>query len=115
MFPYGKEDGDHKIDGDPTSGWVFNGARSVFWRRLRSLCGAEIARIFNTRVPGDCWSATSLINEFDSFQECYPEEIWRLDIERKYIRTFTGESIDNSIPKLEDRFLKNMMQGRKKY
>lgn len=48
--------------------------------------------------------------------------MWRLDIERKYIRTFTGKVYDNC--KLTDtdgntkqntRFLKEMMQGRKKY
>jgi hypothetical protein len=38
-----------------------------------------------------------------------------LDIERKYIRTFTGESVDNSKPKSDVQYLRDMMQGRKKY
>ena len=114
VFPYGREDTDYNIDGDSSSGYVFNGATSVFWCRLRDLLGSEIASTFNT-VAAECFSATNLINQFDSFQECYPEEIWRLDIQRKYIRTFSGESIDNSKPKRDVQYLRDMMQGRKKY
>ena len=64
-----------------------------------------------------CFDAQDLIDQFDTFQNCFPEEVWRLDIQRKYIRTFTGESIDNSITvgKQNPRFLTSMMQGRKKY
>ena len=115
VFPYGKEDTDYNIDNMPSSGYVFNGATSVFWCRLRDLFADEIKTTFNTTVAADCFSATSLINQFDTFQECFPEEIWRLDIQRKYIRTFTGESIDNSKPKHDVQYLRDMMQGRKKY
>lgn len=38
-----------------------------------------------------------------------------MDIQRKYIRTFTGESVDNSKPKHDVQYLRDMMQGRKKY
>ena len=115
VFPYGKEDTDYNIEGNPSSGYVFNGATSVFWCRLRDLLPGEIRTMFNTTVAADCFSSTSLINQFDAFQECFPEEIWRLDIQRKYIRTFTGESIDNSKPKHDVQYLRDMMQGRKKY
>ena len=115
VFPYGKEDIDYNIDNNPNSGYVFNGATSVFWCRLRDLFPGEIDTMFNTKVSSDCFSASSLINQFDSFQECFPEEIWRLDIQRKYIRTFLGTSIDNSKPKLDTQYLRDMMQGRKKY
>ena len=114
VFPYGKEDGDYKIDNDPSSGMVYNGAGSVFWRRLRDLCGSEISNIF-TSVSEQFFNAQNLINQFDKFQECYPEALWQVDINRKYVRPFTGESLDNSIPRTNQRFLKNMMQGRKKY
>ena len=114
VFPYGKEDTDYNIDGNPSSGWVFNGATSVFWCRLRDLLSSEIRNIYNS-VSSECFSATNLINQFDAFQECFPEEIWRLDIQRKYIRTFTGESVDNSKPKHDVQYLRDMMQGRKKY
>ena len=70
-----------------------------------------------TTVNGNCFDSQNLINEFDEFQADYPEEIWRLDIERKYIRTFTGKSVDESVTtgKQNTRFLTSMMQGRKKY
>ena len=74
----------------------------------------EISDTFKN-VKKECFSANHLIKEFDAFQECYPEEIWRLDVQRKYIRTFTGESIDNSKPKHDVQYLRDMMQGRKKY
>ena len=114
IFPYGKEDTDYNIDGNPASGYVFNGATSVFWCRLRDLLPGEITTTFQT-VAAECFSADNLISQFDDYQECYPEEIWRLDIQRKYIRTFTGESIDNSKPKHDVQYLRDMMQGRKKY
>ena len=114
IFPYGKEDIDYNIDGNSASGYVFNGATSVFWCRLRDLLPGEITTTFQN-VTAECFSATNLIQQFDDYQECYPEEIWRLDIQRKYIRTFTGESIDNSKPKKDVQYLRDMMQGRKKY
>lgn len=114
VFPYGKEDIDYNIDGNPASGYIFNGATSVFWCRLRDLLSNEIRTIFQT-VTSECFSATDLIKQFDSYQECFPEEIWRLDIQRKYLRTFTGKSIDNSKPKRDVQYLRDMMQGRKKY
>lgn len=114
VFPYGKEDEDYRGE-DAASGYAFNGAGSIFWRRLKTTFVDEIADVM-TRAR-DCFDPENLINEFDSFQNCFPEEIWRLDIERKYIRTYTGESIDNSITtnKQNARFLMSMMQGRKKY
>lgn len=114
IFPYGREDHDYNIDGNPASGYVFNGAASTFWCRLRDLLPGEITNTF-TSVEAECFSATHLINQFDAFQECYPEELWRLDIARKYIRTFTGLSVDNSVPKHDVQYLRDMMQGRKKY
>ena len=119
VFPYGKEDGDYRTEGDPASGYAFNGAGSIFWRRLKNTFSGDLADIMNQAK--DCFKSEDLINEFDTYQNCYPEEIWRLDIERKYIRTFTGItqalSYDNSVAagKQNPRFLTSMMQGRKKY
>ena len=116
VFPYGKEDGDYRVEGDSLSGYAFNGAGSIFWRRIKTSFANEIRDIM-TQTDEDCFNAQDLIDEFDNFQNCFPEEIWRLDIERKYIRTFTGKSIDNSVEagKQNPRFLTSMMQGRKKY
>jgi len=36
VFPYGKEDSDYRTEGDPASGYAFNGAGSIFWRRLKT-------------------------------------------------------------------------------
>jgi hypothetical protein len=70
-----------------------------------------------TTADRACFNSQDLIDEFDNFQSCYPEEIWRLDIERKYLRTFTGKEVDHSVTtgKQNPRFLTSMMQGRKKY
>ena len=116
VFPYGKEDEDYRVKGVESSGWAFNGAGSIFWRRLKTAFAEEIRDIMN-RADSNCFNSENLIKQFDSFQECFPEEIWRLDIERKYIRTFTGASVDNSLTvgKQNSRFLTSMMQGRKKY
>lgn len=122
IFPYGKEDNDYQIDGDSGSGYVFNGATSVFWCRLRDLASAEIDNTF-TNVSTNCWNYNNIINEFDAYQNCYPEALWRLDVYRKYVRPFTNEVLDNSIPKVDEKgqpvyqrsYLRDMMQGRKKY
>lgn len=63
-------------------------------------------------ISANCWSANHLINEFDAWQEQFPEELWRLDIERKYYRTYQGGGL-NGTP--TTRFLSEMMNGRKKY
>ena len=115
VFPYGKEDTDFNIDGVSSSGYIYNGATSVFFCRIRDLLASEISDTFNSNQALECFSANGLITQFDTFQECFPEEVWRLDIQRKYIRTFTGESIDNSKPKHDVQYLRDMMQGRKKY
>lgn len=122
IFPYGKEDTDYRVDGDISSGPVFNGAGSIFWARLRENCNDNIVAAF-TGVPNECFNAENLIVEFDKFQNCYPESVWRLDVERKYIRSFTGEdgaTEENPyqpifLTRQNTRFLGDMMQGRKKY
>ena len=121
VFPYGKEDDDYRTD-SPSSGDAFNGAGSIFWRRLKTELSSDVTAAFTT-VNNACFNADNLIIEFDKFQSCYPEAIWRLDVERKYIRSFTGdEGIKDSNPyqkiyltRKETRFLSDMMQGRKKY
>jgi hypothetical protein len=89
VFPYGKEDEDYRADGEPSSGYAFNGAGSIFWRRLKNTFADGIVTVMNN-VDTNCFNSENLIEQFDKFQSCFPEEIWRLDIERKYIRTFTG-------------------------
>ena len=111
---YGKEDIDYKNDGEPSSGWIFNAADSVFWRRIRGLMNSQLRAMYNSRESLNCWTASSLITEFDAWQEQFPEELWRLDIERKYLRPYyTGNPVQGLSPTA--RFLKDMMNGRKRY
>ena len=120
VFSYGKEDTDYYVDGDPTSDYVFRVADSVFFCRLRDLFPSELQAMFKNREEKNAWSSTSLINQWDNAQAQFPEELWRLDYERKYYRTYLGLSIDNSINTGEGRgvdksFLNGKFFGRKKY
>ena len=116
VFSYGKEDTDYYVDGDPTSDYVFRVADSVFFCRLRDLFPSELQAMFKNREEKNAWSSTSLIDQWDNSQTQFPEELWRLDYERKYYRTYLGLSIDNSISQGVDKtFLIGKFFGRKKY
>jgi len=123
VFSYGKEDTDYYVNGDPTSDYVFRVADSVFFCRLRDLFPAEMQSMFKNREDKNAWSSDSLISQWDNSQAQFPEELWRLDYERKYYRTYLGLSIDNSITTADDRmargidktFLIGKFFGRKKY
>ena len=116
VFSYGKEDTDYYVDGDPTSDYVFRVADSVFFCRLRDLFPAELQSMFKNREEKNAWDSNSLITQWDNAQAQFPEELWRLDYERKYYRTYLGLSIDNSISQgIDDTFLKGKFFGRKKY
>ena len=120
VFSYGKEDTDYYVDGDPTSDYVFRAADSVFFCRLRDLFPSEMQAMFKDREEKNAWSSTSLINQWDNAQAQFPEELWRLDYERKYYRTYLGLSIDKSINTGEGKgidktFLIGKFFGRKKY
>ena len=103
---YGHEDTDYKEEGNPASGYIFNAAENVFFRRIRKLMYSQLQAMYLSRESLNCWSANSLITEFDNWQNQFPEELWKLDIERKYLRTYKGGT---------ERFLKSMMNGRKRY
>lgn len=119
VLTYGQEDVDYYTDGDPSSGYIYRAAESTFFCRVRDLFKSELEAMFVERESAGAWSASGLINQWDKAQSQFPEEIWRLDTQRKYLRTYLGVSIDNSIvPKegaIAERFLKNMLNGRKKY
>lgn len=104
--PAGKEDVDYRTEGDPNSGYVYNAAESVFWCRIRDLMYPQLQAMFNDRESAGAWDAEGLINEFDAWQAQWPEELWRLHIERLYIRTYKAGT---------KRFLETMLNGRKKY
>lgn len=116
ILTYGKEDTDFYVDGDSTSGYIYRAAESTFFCRLRDLFASEMQAMFVDRENQNAWSASRLIKQWDDAQNQFPEELWRLDIQRKYLRTYQGISIDNSFPGAANpRFLTEMMNGRKKY
>ena len=116
VFSYGKEDTDYYVDGDPSSDYVFRVANSTFFCRLRDLFPTEMQAIFKDREEKGAWNSNSLITQWDNSQAKFPEELWRLDYERKYYRTYLGLSIDNSIAKgIDKTFLIGKFFGRKKY
>ena len=103
---YGKEDVDYRTDGDESSGYIFNAAKSVFFCRVRDLFSSELNAMYLQCESQGAWSASSVINEFDSRQSNFSEELWITDYERKYERTYRDGNT---------RFLEQMMNGRKKY
>lgn len=114
-MPYGQEDIDYKKEGDPTSGWLYNAAESTFWCRTRNLLANDLNIAYQNISP-NCWSATNIINEFDNWQNQFPEELWRLHYQQLYIRTYQGGGMNGGKPASPTpRFLKEMMNGRKKY
>ena len=116
VLTYGKEDMDYYVDGDSTSGYIYRAAESTFFCRLRDLFASEMQAMFVDRENANAWSASGLIKQWDDYQSQFPEELWRLDIQRKYLRTYLGISVDNSKPGAANpRFLTEMMNGRKKY
>ena len=116
VLTYGKEDVDYYVDGDSESGYIYRAAESTFFSRLRDLFKSEMQAMFIDRENVNAWSSSGLIKQWDDAQSQFPEEIWRLDIERKYLRTYLGKSIDNSIAgEANPRFLTTMLNGRKKY
>ena len=112
VLSYGQED----VDKDASGAYIYRAAESNFFCRIRDLFADRLKGMFQSRESLGAWSSTSLINQWDKAQSQFPEELWRLDIERKYIRTYRGVSIDNSIKGAENpMFLEPMLNGRKKY
>ena len=103
---YGKEDTDYRTDGVPSSGYIFNAAESVLFCRIRDLMQSQLRTMYQSCESKNCWSATSLINQFDEKQNEWCEELWRLHYERVYERTYREGNT---------RFLELMWNGKKKY
>lgn len=101
---YGKEDTDYRTDGDPSSGYIFNGAESKFFCRIRDLMRDKLQAMYVNRESAGAWS--NLVSEFDNAQDEFPEELWRLEYVRLYERTYREGT---------PRFLVSMSNGKKKY
>ena len=116
VLTYGQEDTDYYVTSEGATSYIYRAAESNFFCRVRDLFTSEMQAMFVDRENANAWSANSLINQWDTYQSQFPEELWRLDIQRKYMRTYQGISLDNSIAGTANpRFLVEMLNGRKKY
>lgn len=103
---YGYEDTDYKTKGDASTGYAYNAATSTFFCRIRDLFVDELRAMYVDRESAGAWNAEGIIKQFDDSQSEFPEELWRLDIERKYLRSYKEGNT---------RFLNQMTNGKKKY
>lgn len=108
VYRYGLEDTDYDENGEE----VFREADSTFFCRIRDLFVRELRAMYNTLESQGAWHAESFINKADAWQGEFPEELWRIDIERKYIRSYNESFINGEG---DSQFLKNMCNGRMKY
>ena len=116
---YGVEDNDVDAGGAT----YFRAANSTFFQRIIKYFGNELSSKYYQyeSASSNIFSSEHLIKEFDEWQSQFPEELWRLDYERKYKRTYVnghGEKWDNALPNAngaDPRFLSDMMNGKKKY
>jgi hypothetical protein len=108
VYRYGLEDTDVDEKGEE----VFRESDSTFFCRIRDLFPAELKTMYNALESKNAWHAESFINKADEWQSQFPEELWRVDIERKYIRTYNNSFING---KGDAQFLTNMSNGKMKY
>lgn len=108
VYRYGLEDTDTDEKGEE----VFRESDSMFFCRIRDLFTGELKTMYNTLESRSAWNAESFINEADEWQSQFPEELWRIDCTRKYLRTYNSSFING---KGDAQFLTNMANGKMKY
>ena len=108
VYRYGLE----TIDKDEKGEEIFRESDSTFFCRVRDLFSSELKAMYNTLESKNAWHAESFINKADEWQGQFPEELWRVDIERKYLRTYNSSFING---KGDAQFLTNMANGKMKY
>jgi hypothetical protein len=108
VYRYGLEDTDYDAAGEE----VFRQSNSLFFCRIRDLFDEELKQMYETLESKDAWTASAFINECDEWQSQFPEDLWRIDIERKYIRTYTKSFVNG---KGDEQFLRDMANGKMKY
>ena len=109
VYRHGYEDTD-VLDG--TNEEVFRESDSTFFCRVRDLFADELKTMYNTLESKNAWHAESFLNEIEAWQKQFPEELWRLDCQRKYIRTVNSSFINGAG---DPQYIKNMAQGRMLY
>ena len=106
VYRYGLEDTDVDEHGEE----IFRESDSTFFCRLRDIFPNELKSMYQSLSTA--WHAESFINKADAWQSEFPEELWRLHIERVYIRTYTSSHING---KGNSQFLVDMCNGKMKY
>ena len=109
IYRHGYEDID-VLDG--TDEEVFRESDSTLWCRIRDLFADELAEMYNTLESKNAWHAESFLNEIEAWQNQFPEELWRLDCQKKYLDSYLESFIGQAG---DPQFLKNMAQGKMKY
>ena len=124
-MPYGVEGHDK----DENGGERFRASDSTFFTRIIKYFSKEITAFYETiqvNSYNEAFDSDHFIEEFDAWQQLFPEELWRWDYNRKYKRTYIGGyglNWDNAKNPLlteaqkqsDGIYLKEMMYGRKKY
>lgn len=108
VYRYGLE----TIDKDDKGEEIFRESDSTFFCRIRDLFSSELKTMYNTLESKNTWHAESFINKADEWQSQFPEELWRIDITRKYLRTYNSSFISGEG---DAQFLTNMANGKMKY
>ncbi len=108
VYRYGLE----TIDKDEKGEEIFRESDSTFFCRVRDLFSSELKAMYNTLESKNAWHAESFINKADEWQSQFPEELWRIDITRKYLRTYNSSFINGEG---DAQFLTNMANGKMKY
>lgn len=109
VYRHGYEDTD-AMDG--TDEEVFRESDSTFFCRVRDSFAEEMAEMYNTLESKNAWHAESFLNEIETWQKQFPEELWRVACQRTYIRSYSESFINGAG---DPQFLKNMAQGRMLY
>lgn len=109
VYRHGYEDTDNM---DGTSEEVFRESDSTLWCRIRDNFEDDLKQMYNTLESKNAWHSESFLNEIEAWQKQFPEELWRLDCQRKYIRTVNSSFISDAG---DPQYLKNMAQGRMLY
>ena len=121
VMDYGIEDSDL----DEAGKGYFRAHDSLFFTRIRDYYSEELKDMYN-KLDANAFNSNGTINEWDAWQDEFPEELWRLDYERKYKRTYVGgegADWDNALADKDQNgnivqtalFLEDMMNGKKKY
>ena len=107
-YRYGLED----TDVDEQGKEVFRESDSTFFCRIRDLFANDLKTMYNALESQNAWHSENFLNEIEEWQNEFPEELWRLDCERKYIRSYSESFINGAG---DPQYLKNMANGKMKY